>query len=118
VVYPDGLVYAPGPKRIFVSDEHGNVDAEIDARTSRLLKDISLGGGAGNTVYDPGSQRILVVVHETGELVEIDPDEMRIVARHPLPGIQKPNGVSVDAEHRLAFVAGQGTQTLAIVNPR
>jgi|SRR5215472_2715071 len=116
VVYPDGLVYAPGPKRIFVSDEHGNVDAVIDAQTSRLLKDIPLGGGAGNTVYDPGSRRILVAVHETNELVEIDPDEMRIAARHALPGIHKPHGVSVDAEHRLAFVAGQGNQTLAVVD--
>jgi DNA-binding beta-propeller fold protein YncE len=116
IVYPDGLVYAPGPKRIFVSDEHGNVDAVIDAQTSRLLKNIPLGGGAGNTVYDPGSRRILVVVHQTGELVEIDPDGMRIAARHPLPGIQKPHGVSVDAEHRLAFVAGQGNKTLAVVD--
>jgi DNA-binding beta-propeller fold protein YncE len=116
VVYPDGLVYAPGPKRIFVSDEYGNVDAVIDAQTSRVLKDIPLGGGAGNTVYDPGGRRILVVVHETGEVVAIDPDEMRIAARHTLPGIQKPHGVSVDAEHRLEFVAGQGNQTLAVVD--
>lgn len=24
VHYPDGIAYAPGPKRVFVSDEHGD----------------------------------------------------------------------------------------------
>jgi DNA-binding beta-propeller fold protein YncE len=116
VVYPDGLAYAPGPKRVFVSDEHGDADAVIETQTNRLLKTIPLGGGAGNTVYDPGSRRILVAVHETGELLEIDPGEMLIVGRHILPGIERPHGVSVDAEHRLAFVAGEGNQTLAVVD--
>lgn len=51
--YPDGLAYAPGPKRVFVSDEHGGVDAVVNAATNTLIKNIPLGGGAGNTVYDP-----------------------------------------------------------------
>jgi DNA-binding beta-propeller fold protein YncE len=116
VVYPDGLSYAPGSKRIFVSDEHGNVDAVVDAQTNRLIKNIPLGGGAGNTVYDAGSRRILVAVHQTNELVEIDPEEMTIAGRHRLTGIEKPHGVSVDTEHRLAFIAGEGNHTLAVVD--
>jgi DNA-binding beta-propeller fold protein YncE len=30
--YPDGIAYAPGPKRVFVSDEHGNSGAERATR--------------------------------------------------------------------------------------
>lgn len=116
VVYPDGLTYAPGPKRIFVSDEHGNVDAVVDAQTGRLIKDIPLGGGAGNTIYEPGSRRILVAVHETNELVEIDPEQMEITRRQRLPGIEEPHGISIDADRRLAFVAGQRNDTLAVVD--
>ena len=48
--YPDGIAYAPGPKRVFVWDEHGNTDAVIDTQTNNLTKKIQLGGGAGNTV--------------------------------------------------------------------
>lgn len=88
----------------------------VDAQTNRLIKDIPLGGGAGNTVYDSGSQRILVAVHETNELVEIDPEKMEISRRQRLPGIEKPHGVSVDPEHRLAFVAGQRNDKLAVVD--
>src|ERR1044071_4964236 len=45
--YPDGLAYAPEVKRVFVSDEHGDADAVVDAVTGVLLKTIPLGGNAG-----------------------------------------------------------------------
>jgi DNA-binding beta-propeller fold protein YncE len=116
ISYPDGLAYAPGPKRVFVSDEHGKADAVIDTSTNRLLTSIPLGGEAGNTVYDSGSGQILVAVHETDELVAIDPETMRIVGRHRLEGVTTPHGVSIDAVHSLGFVAGQGNQKLALVD--
>jgi DNA-binding beta-propeller fold protein YncE len=94
ILYPDGLAFAPGPKRIFVSDEHGKADAVIDAQANRLLTSIPLGGEAGNTVYDSGAKQILVAVHETDELVAIDPESMRIVGRHKLTGVTTPHGVS------------------------
>jgi DNA-binding beta-propeller fold protein YncE len=115
ILYPDGLAYAPEPKRIFVSDAHGKADAVIDAQTNRLLTSIPLGGEAGNTVYDSGAQQILVAVHETDELVAIDPEAMRIVGRHRLTGVTTPHGVSIDAAHRLGFVAGQGNHVIALV---
>src|SRR6202050_617128 len=40
VKYPDGIAYAPGAKRVFVSDEHGNADAVIDATTNSLVATI------------------------------------------------------------------------------
>lgn len=112
--YPDGLAYAPDANRVFVSDEHGNKDAVIDAKTNSLVTAIALGGGAGNTVYDPGSKQILVAVHEPAELVAIDPAKAAIIARYPLPGLKEPHGVSIDDAHRLAFVAGAGNHTLAV----
>ena len=69
--YHDGLAYAPPAKRVFVSDEHGGVDAVIDAVTNKLVANIPLGGGAGNPVYDNGSGHILVAVHGVNELVSI-----------------------------------------------
>jgi YVTN family beta-propeller protein len=114
--YPDGLAYAPGANRVFVSDEHGNTDAVIDAQTNKLIASIPLGGGAGNTVFDPGSGRILVAVHESNELVAIDPATAKIVGRYPTPGAKEPHGISLDAANRLAFVAGQGNNTLVVLD--
>jgi len=114
--YPDGLAYAPGPKRVFVSDEHGNTDAVINTQAYKLLKKIELGGGAGNTVYDATASRILVAVHEKNELAAIDPDKMEIIGRYPLPGVREPHGISLDVDNHLAFVAGAGNHTLALVD--
>ena len=47
IKYPDGIAYAPEAKRVFVSDEHGDADAVIDANKNSLLTTIPLGGGRG-----------------------------------------------------------------------
>jgi YVTN family beta-propeller protein len=114
--YPDGIAYAPNANRVFVSDEHGNTDAVIDAATNKLVASIPLGGGAGNTVFDPGSGRILVAVHETNELAAIDPASATIVGHYPTTGAEEPHGIALDAANRLAFVAGQGNNTLVVVD--
>src|SRR6202158_2952775 len=116
VKYPDGIAYAPGAKRVFVSDEHGDADAVIDATTNSLVTTIPLGGGAGNTVYDPGSGRILVAVHEKNELVEIEPSTAKIIGRYPMTGIESPHGIALDVSARLAFVAGEDNNQLAVVD--
>jgi YVTN family beta-propeller protein len=116
IKYPDGIAYAPGVNRIFVSDEHGDADAVIDTKANSLVTTIPLGGGAGNTVYDSGSGNILVAVHEKNELVSIDPSTAKIIGRYPVSGIEHPHGVSLDAPQRLAFVAGEENHKLAVVD--
>lgn len=114
ITYPDGIAYSPSTKRVFVSDEHGGTDAVVDAQTSKILTSIPLGGGAGNTVYDPGSGKVLVAVHRTNELVTIDPAAMKIVGRYSLPGIKNPHGIALDYAGRLAFIAGEENHSLAL----
>ena len=116
VNYPDGLAFAPGPQRVFVSDEHGDADVAVDARTNSLIATIPLGGGAGNTVYDSGSTRILVAVHKKNELVAIDPASAKITGRYGVIGIDHPHGIALDVASRLAFVAGEGNSKVAVVD--
>jgi DNA-binding beta-propeller fold protein YncE len=114
--YPDGIAYAPRQNRVFVSDEHGGVDAVINARTNRLITKIPLGGGAGNTVYDPSTGNILVAVHHLDQLVTIDPARAVITHRLYLPGIADPHGIALDNAAHLAFIAGESNHSLAVVN--
>lgn len=118
IKYPDGLAYAPKVRRVFVSDEHGDADAVIDARSNTLLKTIALRGGAGNTVYDAAAERILVAVHGANELAAIDPETLEITAHVELQGISDPHGIALDEENRLAFVAGEGNNQMAVVDLR
>lgn len=90
------------------------MDAVVDAQTDKLITSTALGGGAGNTVYDAGSGRILVAVHGVNELVSIDPVAMKIVGRYKLPGIENPHGIALDQANRLAFIAGKENHSLAV----
>jgi DNA-binding beta-propeller fold protein YncE len=114
--YPDGIAYAPNVRRVFVSDEHGGADFVIDVFADTLVARIPLGGEAGNTVYDPVTACILVAVHQTNEIAVIDPETNTIVAHMPVPGIQAPHGIALDAQRRLAFVAGETNARLAVLD--
>jgi DNA-binding beta-propeller fold protein YncE len=99
-------------KHAIAFDHHA--DAVVDAITGALVKTIPLGGNAGNTVYDSGSDKILVAVSQKNELVMIDPASEAIMGRYSLPGIEEPHGVVLDVSARLAFVAGEGNNKLAV----
>jgi len=115
ITYPNGLAYAPDVQRVFVSDNAGT-EAVIDAKTNRLITSIQLGAGAGNTVYDPVTRRILIARHRENDLVTIDPATATIIGRIPLPGIGNSHGVVLDPARRLAFVAGTANATLSVVD--
>lgn len=100
---------------LYVSDKNGKTDTVIDARTNRQVATIELGGGAGNTQYDASSDRIFVAVHGLNQLVEIDPQTDKIVARYELPGCSESHGLLIDGEHRLAFVACEDNARLIAV---
>ncbi len=117
--FPDGIAYAPEERRIFVSDESGQRDLVIDAATNTVVAQIELGGEAGNTQYDPGSHCVIVAVQTANLLAVIDPEIATIVRRIPLDkAVRYPHGVYIDAPHRLAFIAGQESGTLGVLDLR
>lgn len=117
VGYPDGIAYAPDPKRVFVSDESSaGRELVVDGRSDRVVGTIALGGEAGNTIYEPVSRCIVVAVQTANQLVAIDPRGDSIVGRYSLEGARHPHGLSVDPARRLLFVANEGNATLLVVD--
>jgi DNA-binding beta-propeller fold protein YncE len=117
-VYPDGIAYHPGTRRLFVSDEHGKTETVIDTRTDRRIGTIPLGGEVGNTQYDPASRHMFANVQTTGELVEIDARTQRILRRIPLAGCDGNHGLLIDARRRRAFVACEDNARLVWLDMR
>src|SRR5881396_644618 len=117
--FPDGIAYAPEERRVFVSDESGQQDFVLDAATNAVVAQIELSGEAGNTQYDPGSHCVIVAVQTTNQLAVIDPATAAIVRRITLDkAVRYPHGVFIDAPHRLAFIAGQESATLGVLDLR
>ncbi len=117
--FPDGIAYAPDERRVFISDESGRRDFVIDARTNAVVAWIELGGEAGNTQYDPGSHCVIVAIQTANQLAVIDPATATIVRWIVLAtAVRYPHGVAIDAPHRLAFIAGQESATLGVLDLR
>jgi len=118
IQFPDGIGYATDADKVFVSDESGDADVVIDAKTGSKRSTIKLGGEAGNTHYDSVSRCILVAVQTRNQLVAIDPLSERIVQRYDLPGSDGPHGFTIDEPDRLAFVSSEGNGKLQVVDLR
>src|SRR5213594_2159967 len=117
--FPDGIAYAPEERRVFVSDESGRRDFVLDAATNTVVVQIELGGEAGNTRYDAGSHCVVVAVQTANQLAVIDPATATIVRRITFDkAVRYPHGVYIDAPHRLAFIAGQESGTLGVLDLR
>jgi DNA-binding beta-propeller fold protein YncE len=116
--FPDGLAYAAAARKLFVSDESGRQELVIDEPAGASRRPVALGGEAGNTQYDPTSNRIWVAVQTRNELAAIDPVKDSVVARVPIPGIEHPQGVLIDAAHRIAYVAGEANGRVGVLDLR
>ncbi len=114
--YPDGLVYDPIERHVFVSDEAGGVETVLNGKGARIAT-ISLGGGAGNVQYDPGSRHILVDVQTRDEVAVIDPRTNKLIRRIPVH-CQSDHSLYVDSSRRLAFVACDGDAKLLTLDLR
>lgn len=116
VRFPDGIAFASAADKVFVSDESGESDVVIDARTMKKRTAIALGGEAGNTHYDSVSQCILVAVQTTNQMIAIDPVTERVMQRYATPGVDGPHGFTLDEVGRLLFVTGENNATLAVMD--
>jgi DNA-binding beta-propeller fold protein YncE len=117
--FPDGIAYAPDERRVFVSDESGQRDFVLDAATNSVVAQIALGGEAGNTQYDAGSHCVIVAVQTANQLAVIDPATAAVVRRIELDrAVRYPHGIYIDAPHRLAYIAGQESATLGVLDLR
>jgi len=114
--FPDGLAFSPETKKLYVSDESGAVETVIDTTTNKKLRAIPLGGEAGNTQYDPTSRLIYVAVQTKNQLVAIDPQSDKIVARHDLTKGNHPHGFYIDAAQNRAYVSCQKDNRLIVFN--
>lgn len=117
--FPDGIAYSPETRRVFVSDESGRRDYVIDAANNAVVARIELGGEAGNTQYDGGSHCVIVAVQTVNQLVVVDPATAQIVRRITFDrAVAYPHGFYIDAPHRLAFITGQESATLGVLDLR
>ncbi len=112
--FPDGIAYDPELKRVFVSCEFGSVVTVFDALNNRVITNIHMGGHVGNTHFDPVSKMIFSTVQTLGQLVEIEPKSLSIVARYRLKGCKGPHGFYIIDKPHIAFITGEDNASYVV----
>jgi len=112
--YPDGIAFVPHPQTLYVSDKLGHSDTVIAGPTHRRIGTIKLNGEVGNTQYDLVSKHVFANVATTSELVEIDPETHKVIARHPLKGARGNHGLYIEPDQHLAFIACEDNNQLIV----
>ena len=88
----------------------------IDVNIDKRVTTIALGGEVGNVQYDVLSKHVFANVQTHHELVEIDPQTDKVVARIDLPGAEGNHGLLIDSVWRRAFIACEDNDRLLVLN--
>ncbi len=99
---PDAILYDPDSKRVLTFNGHSDNASVIDAASGKMLGTIALPGKPEFAVSD-GKGRVYDNIEDKGELVEIDPRAMKVLATWQLKNCVQPSGLAIDAAHRRLF---------------
>lgn len=98
---------AEATETVWLTDEQTPTSNIIDAAQLACLA-----GFVGAASSAPSAPEVFLVL----ELVSIDPVTAQIISHHPVPGIESPHGIALDVDARLAFVAGEENNKLAVLD--
>ena len=112
---PDAILYDPSAKRVFTFNGGGTKDATaIDARTSKVVGSIPLGGKPEFAQAD-GEGHIYVNIEDKNEIAAFDSKTLKVLHTWPLAPCKEPSGLAIDVEHKRLF-AGCHNQMMAMVD--
>lgn len=111
---PDAIIYDPATKRIFTMNGRSHDATAIDAATGKVVGKIPLDGKPEFAV-STGTGEVFANIEDKGEMVRLDPKELKVIATWPLAPCESPSGLAMDLANRRLFV-GCDNKMMAVVN--
>jgi DNA-binding beta-propeller fold protein YncE len=113
---PDGSAYAAPFHKLYVSDERGKAEAIVDVRTDTIVKTLHFDSETGMPQYDPMAKKIYVNLQDKNIFAVIDPATDEVVGRYPVGQCRGNHGMTLDAEHRRAFLSCEENDLMTVFN--
>ena len=113
---PDGSAYAAPFHKLYVSDERGKAEAIVDVRTDTIVKTLHFDSETGMPQYDPVAKKIYVNLQDQNIFAVIDPATDEVVGRYPVGQCRGNHGMTVDPEHRRAFLSCEDNEMMTVFN--
>jgi len=113
---PDGSAYAAPFHKLYVSDERGKAEAIVDVRTDTIVKTLRFDSETGMPQYDPVAKKIYVNLQDKNIFAVIDPATDEVVGRYPVGQCRGNHGMTLDPEHRRAFLSCEENDLMTVFN--
>jgi len=99
---PDGILYDPYSKRVFAFNGRSNDVTAIDAASGKVSGTVALDGKPEFPVSD-GKGNVYANIEDKSEIVQIDPQALKVKKTWPLSPCEEPSGLAIDLEARRLF---------------
>jgi YVTN family beta-propeller protein len=113
---PDGSAYAAPFHKLYVSDERGKAEAVVDVRTDTMVKTLRFDSETGMPQYDPVAKKVYVNLQDKNIFAVIDPSTDEVVGRYAVGQCRGNHGMTLDAEHRRAFLSCEENDLMTVFN--
>jgi YVTN family beta-propeller protein len=111
---PDGILYDPYSKRVFAFNGRSNDVTAIDAASGKVAGTIALDGKPEFPVSD-GKGNVYANIEDKSEIVQIDPQALKVKKTWPLSPCEEPSGLAIDLQARRLFSVCSNNK-MAVVN--
>ena len=101
---PDGMLYDPGQKEVYMFNGRGQSATVIDAKEGKVVATIPLGGKPEFAAVDAEAARVFNNLEDKSEVVVIDTKKHEVVNRWPIAPGEEASGMAFDAAHHRLFV--------------
>jgi DNA-binding beta-propeller fold protein YncE len=111
---PDGILYDPYSQRVFAFNGRSNDVTAIDAASGSVAGTIALDGKPEFPVSD-GKGNVYANIEDKSEIVQLDPQTLKVKKTWPLSPCEEPSGLAIDLEARRLFSVCSNNK-MAVVN--
>jgi YVTN family beta-propeller protein len=112
---PDAIFYDDFSKKVYVFNGRSKDASVIDPNTDKVVATIPLGGKPETGVSD-GKGKVFVNSETTNEIVAIDANTYKEIARYKINDGDEPSGLAIDRVTNRLFIGCGGNQTLVVMD--
>ena len=111
---PDAIIYDAATRRVFSFNGRGRNATVVDASTDAVIGTIALDAKPEFAVAD-GRGHVYVNLEDKNMLAVIDPRQLTVTQRWPIPGCEQPSGLALDRDGHKLF-AGCDNKVMAVLD--
>jgi DNA-binding beta-propeller fold protein YncE len=100
---PDGMLYDPFNRRVYILSHAAPNATVIDAKTGAVLGTIDLGGAPEQAATD-NKGHIYIDIEDKDNIAVVDAKTMKVTAHYELGDNKTPAGLAFDAKNHVLFV--------------